>query len=140
MVTLKFKTNIFAGLASCFCAIAAIQTTSAQETIVNETIVKEEKTEVKGTEGAANADAAKQEAQPAALTKVLELEGITEYHLANGVKVLLFPDGSKPQFTINVTVNVGSRHEGYGESGMAHLLEHMLFKGCLLYTSPSPRD
>ena len=129
MVTLKFKTNIFAGLASCFCAIAAIQTTSAQETIVNETIVKEEKTEVKGTEGAANADAAKQEAQPAALTKVLELEGITEYHLANGVKVLLFPDGSKPQFTINVTVNVGSRHEGYGESGMAHLLEHMLFKG-----------
>jgi len=60
---------------------------------------------------------------------VLELEGISEYRLNNGVKILLFPDGSKPQFTINVTVNVGSRHEGYGESGMAHLLEHMLFKG-----------
>lgn len=67
--------------------------------------------------------------EPAALENVLELEGITEYRLDNGVKVLLFPDGSKPQFTINVTVNVGSRHEGYGESGMAHLLEHMLFKG-----------
>jgi zinc protease len=65
----------------------------------------------------------------AALEKVIELEGITEYRLSNGVKVLLFPDNSKPQFTINVTVNVGSRHEGYGESGMAHLLEHMLFKG-----------
>ncbi len=29
-----------------------------------------------------------------------------------------------------MTVFVGSRHEGYGETGMAHLLEHMLFKGC----------
>lgn len=72
---------------------------------------------------------AEADAEVAALQKVLELEGITEYRLDNGVKVLLFPDGSKPQFTINVTVNVGSRHEGYGESGMAHLLEHMLFKG-----------
>lgn len=70
-----------------------------------------------------------QPTQSAAIEKVLQLEGITEYRLPNGVKVLLFPDNSKPQFTINVTVNVGSRHEGYGESGMAHLLEHMLFKG-----------
>ena len=31
--------------------------------------------------------------------------------------------------TVNVTYLVGSRHEGYGETGMAHLLEHMLFKG-----------
>ena len=61
--------------------------------------------------------------------KVTEVEGITEYRLSNGVQVLLFPDNSKPQFTINVTVLVGSRHEGYGETGMAHLLEHMLFKG-----------
>ncbi len=61
--------------------------------------------------------------------KVVEVEGITEYRLDNGVKLLLFPDNSKPQFTMNMTVNVGSRHEGYGESGMAHLLEHMLFRG-----------
>ena len=53
------------------------------------------------------------------------VEGITEYKLANGVKLLLFPDDSKPQFTLNMTVLVGSRHEGYGEAGMAHLLEHM---------------
>lgn len=57
------------------------------------------------------------------------VEGITEYKLANGVKLLLFPDDSKPQFTLNMTVLVGSRHEGYGEAGMAHLLEHMLFRG-----------
>ena len=57
------------------------------------------------------------------------VEGITEYRLANGVKLLLFPDDSKPQFTLNMTVLVGSRHEGYGEAGMAHLLEHMLFRG-----------
>lgn len=61
--------------------------------------------------------------------KMYEVEGITEYRLDNGVKLLLFPDNSKPQFTMNMTVNVGSRHEGYGESGMAHLLEHMLFRG-----------
>ena len=43
--------------------------------------------------------------------------------------VLLFPDASKPTMTVNVTYLVGSRHEGYGETGMAHLLEHMVFKG-----------
>lgn len=61
--------------------------------------------------------------------EIVSVEGITEYRLPNGVKVLLFPDDSKPQFTMNMTVMVGSRHEGYGESGMAHLLEHMLFRG-----------
>ncbi|MEC7407537.1 MAG: insulinase family protein, partial [Planctomycetota bacterium] len=61
--------------------------------------------------------------------KVTEVEGITEYRLENGVKVLLFPDASKEVVTVNMTVFVGSRHERYGEAGMAHLLEHMLFKG-----------
>src|ERR1700687_4750539 len=64
-----------------------------------------------------------------AQTKVTAVEGITEYHLDNGLQVLLFPDNSKPTVTVNVTYMVGSRHEGYGETGMAHLLEHMLFKG-----------
>ena len=62
-------------------------------------------------------------------TKVQSLEGITEYRLDNGVQVLLYPDASKPTVTVNLTVLVGSRHEGYGETGMAHLLEHMVFKG-----------
>jgi len=53
--------------------------------------------------------------------------GITEYQFPNGLKVLLYPDPSSPKVTINMTYLVGSRHEGYGESGMAHLLEHLLF-------------
>ncbi|HEY3246240.1 MAG TPA: insulinase family protein, partial [Phycisphaerae bacterium] len=61
--------------------------------------------------------------------KVTAVEGITEYHLGNGLRVLLFPDSSKPTVTVNVTYLVGSRHEGYGETGMAHLSEHMVFKG-----------
>src|SRR5258708_7780905 len=61
--------------------------------------------------------------------KVATVEGVSEYRLANGARVLLFPEASRPTVTINMTVLVGSRHEGYGETGMAHLLEHMVFKG-----------
>jgi zinc protease len=60
--------------------------------------------------------------------KVGAVEGISEYLLENGLRVLLFPDPTRPKVTVNLTVLVGSRHEGYGETGMAHLLEHMLFK------------
>ncbi len=66
---------------------------------------------------------------PKGVKKVTSVEGITEYYLDNGLKVLLFPDPSKPTITVNITYLVGSRHEGYGEAGMAHLLEHMVFKG-----------
>jgi zinc protease len=62
-------------------------------------------------------------------TKVATVEGVTEYRLANGARVLLYPEPSRPTITVNMTVLTGSRHEGYGESGMAHLLEHMVFKG-----------
>ncbi len=70
------------------------------------------------------------DAQPKKITSV---EGITEYHLDNGLRVLLFPDPSKPTVTVNITYFVGSRHEGLGETGMAHLLEHMVFKGTPTY-------
>ncbi len=63
------------------------------------------------------------------VTQITEVEGITEYSLDNGLRFLLFPDASKPTATVNVTYFVGSRHEGYGETGMAHLLEHLVFKG-----------
>ncbi|ATB44415.1 zinc protease [Cystobacter fuscus] len=63
---------------------------------------------------------------PAPFTSV---EGISEYRLDNGLRVLLFPDPTKSTVTLNITYFVGSRHEGYGETGMAHLLEHLLFKG-----------
>src|SRR5689334_5151117 len=75
--------------------------------------------------------------QAEAPTKVVSVEGITEYRLSNGLRVLLFPDKSKPQTTVNVTYLVGSRHEGYGETGMAHLLEHMQFKGTPKHRHPS---
>ena len=65
--------------------------------------------------------------------KIRSVEGITEYELENGLKILLFPDVSRPTVTVNLTVFVGSRHEGYGEAGMAHLLEHMVFKGTPTY-------
>jgi zinc protease len=68
--------------------------------------------------------------------KIITIEGITEYQLPNGVKFLLFPDPSASTVTVNLTVLVGSRHEGYGETGMAHLLEHMLFKGSKNFPLP----
>src|SRR5436190_12023309 len=61
--------------------------------------------------------------------KIASVEGITEYQLDNGLRVLVFPDNSQSKVTVNMTVLVGSRQEGYGETGMAHLLEHMVFKG-----------
>jgi len=65
----------------------------------------------------------------AAPRKVTEVEGVSEYRLENGLRVLLLPDAGAETVTVHVTYLVGSRHEGYGEKGMAHLLEHMLFKG-----------
>ncbi|HEX4509016.1 MAG TPA: pitrilysin family protein, partial [Burkholderiaceae bacterium] len=68
-------------------------------------------------------------ASPGALPPLVrEVGGISEYRLADGLQVLLFPDPSKPTVTVNVTYHVGSRLEGYGETGMAHLLEHLMFK------------
>ena len=66
---------------------------------------------------------------PAGITQGPSIEGVTEYRLANGLTVLLFPDASKPTTTVNVTYKVGAAHENYGETGMAHLLEHLMFKG-----------
>jgi zinc protease len=68
-------------------------------------------------------------AVPSGIERVTSVEGITEYRLANGLRLLLFPDLSKQTVTVNITYQVGSRHENYGETGMAHLLEHLMFKG-----------
>lgn len=74
-------------------------------------------------------------AQPIAgpAKRMTQIEGIAEYRLGNGLQILLVPDGGKPTTTVNLTVRVGSRHENYGETGMAHLLEHLLFKGSERY-------
>jgi zinc protease len=65
---------------------------------------------------------------PPGVQKINSAEGITEYAFPDGLHVLLFPDNSKPKVTVNMTYLVGSRHEGYGETGMAHLLEHLMFR------------
>ncbi|HKQ04163.1 MAG TPA: pitrilysin family protein [Blastocatellia bacterium] len=74
-------------------------------------------------------------ALPKGMTRVTSVEGITEYRLDNGLRVLLFPDQSKQTVTVNITYLVGSKYESYGETGMAHLLEHMLFKGTPKHTN-----
>ncbi len=66
---------------------------------------------------------------PPGIAQGPSVEGVTEYALANGLRVLLFPDATQPKTTVNVTYLVGSHHENYGETGMAHLLEHLMFKG-----------
>ena len=66
---------------------------------------------------------------PRGVEKITSIEGITEYRLKNGLQVLLFPDVTQETITVNVTYKVGSKHENYGETGMAHLLEHLVFKG-----------
>ena len=72
---------------------------------------------------------AQEEKEVSNATKVTAIEGITEYRLDNGLRVLLIPDPSQENFYANITYLVGSADEGYGETGMAHLLEHLVFKG-----------
>ncbi|MFN2517034.1 MAG: M16 family metallopeptidase, partial [Pyrinomonadaceae bacterium] len=68
-------------------------------------------------------------ALPKGMELITSVEGINEYRLANGLRVLMFPDQTKQTITVNVTYLVGSATEDYGETGMAHLLEHLVFKG-----------
>ncbi len=66
-----------------------------------------------------NANLARPDAQAA---------GFSSYRLANGFKIILVPFPSAASTRIELLVKTGSKLEGYGETGMAHLLEHMLFK------------
>ncbi len=68
-------------------------------------------------------------------TKTTTAEGVTEYKLPNGLQVLFVPDAAQTNVIVNIVYHVGSRMEGYGETGMAHLLEHMLFKGSKKFSS-----
>ncbi|MFN9210801.1 MAG: M16 family metallopeptidase [Betaproteobacteria bacterium] len=73
---------------------------------------------------------------PPGVEKIATVEGISEFKLPNGLRFILFPDASKPTATVNITYLVGSRHENYGETGMAHLLEHLIFKGSKNFPDP----
>lgn len=54
--------------------------------------------------------------------------GFSSYVLGNGFKIILLPFASAANVRVELVVKTGSKLEGYGETGMAHLLEHMLFK------------
>jgi zinc protease len=54
---------------------------------------------------------------------------IAEHTLANGLRVIVSEDHSVPNVTVNLWVNVGSRHEVEGRTGFAHLFEHLMFQG-----------
>ena len=66
---------------------------------------------------------------------VTSVEGVKEYRLSNGLQILLVPDASQTNVVVNIVYHVGSRHEGYGETGMAHLLEHMMFRPSRKFSS-----
>ena len=73
---------------------------------------------------------AQQSSPGADLVREASVEGITAYRIpSNGLQVLLYPDATKPQTLVNGTELGGAREEGPGETGMAHLLEHMMVKG-----------
>jgi len=67
---------------------------------------------------------------PSAATAGSLLEGrVIDRTLANGMRVLLVERPAVPTVSYNVTFRVGSVNERTGESGLAHLFEHMAFKG-----------
>ncbi len=70
--------------------------------------------------------ASAQELQP-----LRTLAGISEYKLDNGLQLLLMPVPGSGRTFVTMTYKVGSRMEGPGEAGMAHLLEHVTFRGTL---------
>jgi predicted Zn-dependent peptidase len=49
--------------------------------------------------------------------------------LPNGLRVVVSPDHTVPNITVNIWVGVGSRHESAGRTGFAHLFEHLMFQG-----------
>ncbi|MEA2465719.1 MAG: zinc protease [Acidobacteriota bacterium] len=67
-------------------------------------------------------------ALPANVEKLDSFRGIDQYRLkSNGMTILLAPDHTSPVITFMVVYHVGSRNEAPGNTGSAHLLEHMIF-------------
>jgi zinc protease len=64
-----------------------------------------------------------------ALPTHLDAAQVQEFVLDNGLKVLLLEDHKSPAVTFQVWYRVGARNEKDGKSGLAHFLEHMMFKG-----------
>jgi zinc protease len=64
-----------------------------------------------------------------AFTKPADATNVREFVLDNGLRILLLEDHKSPAVTFQVWYRVGSRNESDGKSGLAHFLEHMMFKG-----------
>jgi len=63
---------------------------------------------------------------------------ITEHTLANGMRILIVERRESPTFSAYLRFNVGSANEVAGQTGLAHLLEHMMFKGTTLFGTTDP--
>jgi zinc protease len=66
-------------------------------------------------------------------TLVLAKSQVHEYHLPNGLKVLIKEDHRVPIVVTEVWYKVGSSYEPNGITGISHVLEHMMFKGTKRY-------
>lgn len=56
---------------------------------------------------------------------------VQHYTLKNGLRLLVIPDHTTPFFTMRLVYAAGSRDETDGQSGYAHLVEHLMFKGSM---------
>jgi zinc protease len=74
---------------------------------------------------------------PDGISFVTAADGVEEYLMENGMKVLLMENRVAPVATVLVLYKVGSRNEAVGYTGSTHLLEHMMFKGTPTFNKAS---
>lgn len=67
--------------------------------------------------------------EQATLPKIKESDGISSFVLPNDLEVVVIPDHRAPVVTQMIWYHVGSADEAPGVSGIAHFLEHLMFKG-----------
>ena len=75
--------------------------------------------------------------QPVVASEVPEM---VEQVLPTGLRIVAMENPGSDTVSVNVFISAGSLDESPDTAGLAHFYEHMFFRGCLLYTSPSPRD
>jgi predicted Zn-dependent peptidase len=63
---------------------------------------------------------------------------VTEHTLKNGMRFLIVERRESPTFAAYIRFKVGSVNEVAGQTGLAHLLEHMMFKGTTQFGSTDP--
>src|SRR5262249_34786078 len=64
------------------------------------------------------------------LTRLFQpLQHLTSHHLPHGLRVFLKEEHRAPLVSVQAWVRVGSIDESESEAGLAHVLEHMVFKG-----------